>query len=152
MTKNLFIGIIGLISGPIIENVEKYLFNDWDFVKFLISLVIIDTAAGVWKHWKYKTLSADAWGKVISKIISYGFILVLAHILTHFTVDGEIVIGFSWLDEAIYSALVVKEGISIFQNVGAINPNLLPKWLLTRMIQFDENGKFLDTPIDKTQS
>lgn len=145
MTKNLFIVMFGLISAPIIEHIEKYLYNDWDFIKFLIPLIIMDTIFGVLKNWKYGTLSSDAWGKVVWKFISYTSLLILAHILTHFTVDGNVVVVFTWLDEAVYSALMVKEGISIVENLGAISPTLLPKWLLIRLKQFDETGKFLNT-------
>ena len=144
MTKNLFIIISGVISAPLMELIEKYLFKDWDFFKFFFPLIIMDTLLGVIKNWKYGTLSNDAWGKVLWKMLTYGFILILAHIITHFTVDGQVVIVFSYFDEAIYSALVIKESISILENLGAVNPNLIPKWLLQRLKQFDTSGKFSD--------
>lgn len=144
MTKNLFIAIAGIVSAPVLELFEKYLFGDWDFFKFFFPLVVIDTFCGVLKNWKYGTLSSKAWEKVLWKLLTYGIILILAHIITHFTVEGKVVIVFSYFDEAIYSALVVKESISILENVGAINPNLVPKWLLQRLKQFDTSGKFSD--------
>ena len=144
MTKNLFIVLSSIITAPIMEQIEKYLYSDWDFFKFFFPLIVMDTAAGVIKNWKYGTLSNSAWGKIIWKLLTYGFILILAHIITHFTVEGKVVIVFSYFDEAIYSALVVKESISILENVGAINKNLVPKWLLQRLKQFDTSGKFSD--------
>lgn len=148
MTKNLFIASVGVATAPILEMFEKYLFNDWDFFKFFFPLIVMDTILGVAKNWKHGTLSSDAWGKIFWKLLTYGFILILAHIITHFTVDGKLVIVFSWFDEAIYSALMVKESISILENLGAINENLVPKWMLQRLKTYDTSGKFV---VDETE-
>lgn len=142
MSKNLLIVLAGTISVPVLELIEKYVYSDWDFFKFFFPLIIMDTVLGVAKNWKYGTLSSKAWGKIFWKLFSYGFILILAHIMTHFTIDNQVVIMFSWFDEAIYSALMIKEGISILENLGAINENLVPTWLLNKLKYFDANGKF----------
>ena len=42
--KNLkLISLISIPLAPIMELVEKYVFGDWEFAKFLIVLVVIDT-------------------------------------------------------------------------------------------------------------
>ncbi len=142
MGKNLIIIILGAISAPILSLIKTYIYDDWDFFKFFFPLIIMDTVLGVAKNWKYGTLSSKAWGKIFWKLFSYGFILILAHIMTHFTIDGQVVIVFSWFDDAVYSALMIKEGISILENLGAINENLVPTWLLNKLKYFDVNGKF----------
>ena len=49
---------------------------------------------------------------------------------------------FGWFDDLAYSAIVVREAISIIENIGAINNNLLPPWILKRLRQFDSTGKY----------
>jgi hypothetical protein len=41
-----------------------------------------------------------------------------------------------------YAALLVRESISIIENIGAIKPDLLPKWILKRLKSFDDKGQF----------
>ena len=41
---------MALPIAPILEFIEKYVFGDWEFVKFLIVLVVIDTVLGFIKN------------------------------------------------------------------------------------------------------
>ena len=38
--------LMALPIAPLLEFVERYVFGDWEFVKFLIVLVVIDTSLG----------------------------------------------------------------------------------------------------------
>lgn len=134
--------IATFLSFPIFKIVEKYFFADWEFLKFLFVLVIGDTVLGFYKHFKHKTLSSKAWGKIINKLISYGSLLIVSHVLGSFTIKGETIHSFGWLHTLVFASLMVKEGISIIENIGAINENLVPKWLLKKLKEFDKNGKF----------
>jgi len=139
------LGIILFVSpclAAILTFVNKYIFNDWEYAIFLVIAIAIDTLLGFYKHFKRGTVSSSAWGKILSKIISYGSILTIIHILSHFTVDCEQVKIFAWIETIAYSALMVKEGISILENVGTINEKWVPTWLLKKLKEFDETGKF----------
>ncbi len=143
MTKFLTIIIMAVFLTPINGVVEKYFFNDWEFLIYLFLMIVIDTILGFLKHYKRGTVSSKAWGKIITKLISYGSLLIVGHILAGFTVQGDCITSFNWIRTFVYTSLMVKEGISIIENIGAINESFVPKWLLKKLKEFDEQGKFL---------
>lgn len=142
MTKNLYTIIVATVFTPVIEFLEKYAFCDWEFLRFLIILMVIDTITGIIKYWKIGDISSAAFGRILMKIISYMSVLIIAHVLSHFTIAGKMVGLFAWVDNLAYSALIAKEAISILENLGAINPKWIPTWLLKRLKEFDANGHF----------
>ena len=140
--KALIILSISLALSPIIGFIEKYYYDDWEFLKFLIILIVGDTILGFLKHMKTKTLSSKAWGQIIYKLISYMSLLIVAHIFVSFSINGSPVNIFDWFEKLVLTSLIVKEGISIIENIGALNQNIVPKWILTKLKEFDKNGKF----------
>ena len=48
------IALIALPLSPLLELFERYVFGDWEFVKWLIVLVCVDTVLGFVKHWLSK--------------------------------------------------------------------------------------------------
>lgn len=109
----------------------------WDRTVSILQLVIIDTFLGIWKHAKKKTLSSDGWGKVTTKVIIYWlFIKVVNHIVQ--------IKYLEWTGDLLLSGLLVREAISIIENMGVIYPGIIPGWILKRLKQFDENGKILE--------
>ncbi len=144
MSKIIAFLTITLFLTPINGVIEKYFFNDWEFLIFLFIMIGLDTVLGFLKHYKRGTVSSKAWGKIISKIISYGGLLIVGHILAVFTVQGDNITSFNWIRTFVYTSLMVKEGISIIENIGAINQSFIPKWLLKKLKEFDEQGKFLN--------
>ena len=123
---------------------DTYIFSDWQFVIFLFSLVIVDTILGTYKAWKSKTIESRAYSRLFEKILLYSGVLVTSHILISFPISGAPNGFFGWCDDVLYCAMIVREAISIFENVGEIKPDLLPKWILSRLKRFDESGEFKD--------
>lgn len=140
--KPLMILLISLAISPFIGFVEKYFYSDWEFLKFLIIMIAGDTLLGFLKHWKCKTLSSNAWGKIIFKLISYMSLLIVAHVFVSYRIGGELMPFFGWFEKLVLTSLLVKEGISIIENIGAINESFVPKWLLAKLKEFDNTGKF----------
>jgi toxin secretion/phage lysis holin len=134
--------MISVAFTPITGLVEKYLFNDWEFLIYLFIMIAFDSLLGFLKNWKRKTLSSKAWGQVIFKLISYMSLLIVAHIFVSFRIGGVKVELFDWFEKLVLTSLMVKEGISIIENVGSINETWVPKWLLNKLKEFDETGKF----------
>lgn len=139
---NKYIILLSLPMSLLIRLFEKYIFNDWHFFIFLSVLVALDTLLGLIKHWKLNTLSSKGFGDFFTKFINYVAVLVVTHVLKNFEIGGSSNIIFSWVDDAIYSALVLREAISILENAGAISPGLLPNWILKKLKQFNEDGSF----------
>ena len=123
---------------------DTYIFSDWQFVLFLITLVVVDTVLGTYKAYVKKTLESRAYARLFEKIMLYGAILITSHVLISFPISGTATGLFDWVDDVLYCAMMVREAISIFENVGEIKPNLLPAWVLARLKKFDESGQFKD--------
>jgi toxin secretion/phage lysis holin len=105
-------------------------------------MIAIDTMLGIWKAWKYSVLSSSRFGGMIIKSVLYAFFLIVVHNLTNFSTNELTKSLFLWVEELCYAALLVREAISIVENIGAIKPDLLPKWILKRLKSFDEKGQF----------
>ena len=124
--------------------VEKYLFNDWQFLSALFVLILLDTLLGIWKNLKTKSLSSRGFAGFFEKRGLYASFLIVTHVLITFTVDGKAVGVFAWIDNVFYSAIMVREAISILENIGAIKPDLIPAWILAYLKKFDASGKLSD--------
>jgi phage-related holin len=131
-------GCLSIIS----EFVNEYMFCDWQFFTYLTILMFLDLILGVWKHIILETISSAGWGKAIKKFVIYGIVLILAHVMENYSINGTKNILFAWMPIMMYSILMVKESISILENIGVIYPNFIPKWLLSKLKEYDKNGKF----------
>lgn len=123
---------------------NSYVFSDWDFLPFIVVLVVLDTFTGVWKSFKRNDFSSYSFGGFMTKVILYAVYLFVVHNLTNFSNKDTVKEIFSWVEQLGYAAIIVRESISIIENIGAIRPNLLPKWILKRLRHFDDNGNFIN--------
>lgn len=142
MEREKFIIILATCFATMKTFIDQYLFSDWEFFMFLSVLVWTDLFLGVWKHYKLETISSKGFGKAIEKFIIYGVVLILAHVLCRYTVNGTTNVIFAWMPNVLYGVLVVKESISIMENIGVIYPNVIPSWILKKLKEYDKNGKF----------
>jgi phage-related holin len=120
---------------------ETYVFDDWQFFASLSVLVALDTLTGIVVHFRKKDLSSSAFARLFTKVLIYACVLILTHSLKQFTVDGQTNVVFSWIDSVMYSAIMAREAISILENIGEIQPGIVPKWILVRLKKFDETGE-----------
>ena len=122
---------------PILGAIDKYIFGDWEFVKFLVVVMVLDTVLGLVKHIIRKDVSSKAWGMISRKVIIYAAVLVLAHVMCNFKIDGEVVESFIWFRNFACSALMVREAISIIENVEEICPGFFPAWVIKKLNGFN---------------
>jgi phage-related holin len=132
--------LIASISFPFIEIINRYIFDDWQFVAFMGILIFLDTMLSLIKHWKAGTIESSGFAKFFIKVLVYGCVLILTHILTHFEVNQKENVVFTWFSQVTYSAIMVREAISILENLAHIKPDLIAPWILRRLKKFDENG------------
>lgn len=132
--------LLSAMGAPLLAIVEKYIFSDWEFLFFLFVLMFLDTATGIWKHWLKGTVSSQGFGGVIVKTIVYGVFLIVIHVFVSFPKKPLVAELLVWLENVGYLAIIVREGISIIENLEAIKPGLIPKWLTKRLKDFDEHG------------
>lgn len=131
------IAIITLPISPLVELFEKYVFGDWEFVFFLLVLIILDTVLGFIRHWIAHDISSRAFGMIARKLLVYSSVMVLGHVMSRFSVAGEPVDSFVWFRYFACSALMVREGISIIENLEDIMPGFFPAWVIRRLKGFD---------------
>ncbi|OUJ68667.1 bacteriophage holin [Hymenobacter crusticola] len=120
--------------------VEKYLFSDWDFLSFLLVLILVDTVMGVQRSWKLRTVSSRGFSRIFIKLCLYANMLILSHVMTHFTVRGNPNVLFQWFDYFMYSCMMAREGLSILEHIAFIEPRMVPKALRLRLAVIADEG------------
>ena len=124
----------------ILEGIRNYFAQDalisYKLIVSLIYLILIDTFFGVWKHYKNKSLSSSGWGSFATKIIIYwGFYIVARNIAGIPFLD--------WSGDLLISGLLIRESISIVENMEKMKPGTIPPWITKRLKDFDDNGNFI---------
>lgn len=132
--------LVAIPLSPIVDLIEKYIFKDWEFLKFLVVLIVVDTLVSWVFHLRQKDFSSKGIGMIFTKLFVYACLLVVAHVLGGYTINGESTETFTWFRSLICTALIVREAVSIVENSGKINPNLVPSWIRKYLRDFDENG------------
>lgn len=128
-----------------LDVLQTYVFKDWGFLIGLLIVVIVDTFLGVWKAFVKHELSSAAYSKFFTKIIVYACFLLVVHALTSFPIDGEKNNYFDWFKHVAYSALMVREALSIIEHISYLSPNLIPTWIIKRLKDIDDDGKLNDS-------
>ncbi|MEL6558354.1 MAG: phage holin family protein [Bacteroidota bacterium] len=141
LLKTPYFLLLSITSSGLFYFIEKYIYSDWEFVIYLIIMITLDTVLGMAIAYKNKEISAVGFNKVIIKLITYGVLLIVTHILHSFKINGDTNQLLGWFNYLAYSAIMIRETISIVENLIRIKPNALPKWLIERLYKFDDTGK-----------
>ena len=137
-------GAISSVLSFVIMIIDKYVFNDWEFIAMLTVLIALDTLLGFYVAFVKKDVSSDKFAKLFTKIIVYMVMLICSHSATHVKANGNEIMILAWLDSVIYSGIVVREILSLFEKCAIIQPSLVPQWIIKRLKQYNETGN--DTP------
>ena len=132
--------VMGLPLSFVADFFEEFLFNDWIYLKFLVSLIVIDTILSWVYHFIKRDLSSKGFSMIGLKLLVYFSLLIMANIASSFTVRGSVVEGFGWFYTLVCTSLIIREAMSIAENAAKINPTLVPKWIRKYLSDFDENG------------
>ena len=132
--------LVAIPLSPIVDWIEKYIFRDWEFLKFLVVLIVIDTLVSWVFHLRKKDFSSKGFAMIMTKLFVYSCLLIVAHVLGRYTIDGQVTTTFTWFRSLMSTALIVRESVSIVENAGKISPNLVPSWIRKYLRDFDENG------------
>lgn len=143
MTKLSFVLLVSLPITGIIEFIDAYIYSDWEFARFLVTLIIVDTVLSVIKHLLHKDASSeDFWKGTSKKVFVYMLLLIVANVMSNFAVNGHHINATSWIGDYLCVAMLVREAISIIENSNAIYP-WLPVKVLKRLKDFGENGEYI---------
>lgn len=137
--------------APIVDLFEKYVFSDWEFVRFLIILIAIDTLLS-WGYHLFieRDFSSKGFSQIFMKLIVYSILLILAHVMSSYRVNGEPSTTLIWMRSLICTALIIRESISIVEKLVKLNPKLVPSFILKYLKEFDKNG-FIENPPKKNR-
>ena len=139
------IPMIAITSLPltIVTEGTKYLFQDWEFAKWIAVAITIDTILGVWKHLIHKDASSESFfSRFTRKIVIYIFLMILSNFASHATVGGTVVGPMQWIGTYLCVFMMVREIFSIIENIQAIYP-ILPKNFVKRMKDFNDSGEYI---------
>ena len=110
------------VVTPLFAFTEKYLFADWEFLKWLTVFIMLDLVTGISKAVKKKEV-VTSYGirRTVVKALQYGIFLIVIHGLDSFEVKGEKTEVFGWIVTGAYSFLMGVEGKSILENIVALD-------------------------------
>lgn len=137
MRQALIFVILGWFFAPFAQWFKEYVFDDFEFLKFLFVICSVDTALGFFKAVRMKSVSSRGFAMVFNKVIIYSAALICSHVLVNFTVHDKTYTVFSWVDTVIFSAIIVREAVSIFENIALIDPTFVNGRLLKYLKDFD---------------
>lgn len=134
-----------IVALPLSIGVEimRYVYQDWEFAKWIGMAVAVDTLLGILKHLVHKDASSESFfAKFSKKIAVYILLLILTNILTNFTVNGSTVGATDWMGTYLCVYMLVREAISVMENANAVIP-IFPKSFIKRFKDFNENGEYI---------
>lgn len=137
--------MIAITSLPITIVTEgfQYVYQDWEFAKWIVVAITIDTILGVWKHLIHKDASSESFfSRFTRKIVIYIFLMILSNFASHATVGGTVVGPMQWIGTYLCVFMMVREIFSIIENIQAIYP-ILPKNFVKRMKDFNDSGEYI---------
>lgn len=127
-SPKILFGTLLFSMTQIPELIEKYIFGDLGFAKWLVLVLILDLVTGVTKVWVnegYKKVTSKGLRDTVSKCIQYGALLIVTHILTHFEIKEKVILGhLEWLNKLTFEFLIFIECKSVYENIVKINPRL----------------------------
>lgn len=147
MKKKMYrLPVISLVIAfplSIIADILKYVYQDWEFAKWIAVAVVIDTILGIVKHLVHKDASSEGFFvKFSKKILVYILLMILANVLTNYTVGGSVVGTTQWMGTYLCTYMMVREAISVMENANAIVP-IFPKSIIRRFKDFNDKGEYI---------
>lgn len=145
-------GVFATILELVRKVTEKYIFADWEFLTFLFILIVIDTSLGLWKAYNKGEICSKGFSLLFRKLIAYCMVLILTHIVTHYTVEGYQNEVMNWFDNFVFASLIIRESISILENIAIIYPNIIPNSILKKLNRLDGGFRFKSNNHEKSQN
>jgi phage-related holin len=122
------------VITPLFAFTEKYLFADWEFLKWLTVFIMLDLVTGIAKAVKKKQV-VTSYGirRTVVKALQYGVFLIVVHGLDSFEVKGEKTDVFGWIVTGAYSFLMGVEGKSILENIIVLDNRFDAKYFIEKV-------------------
>lgn len=110
------------LTTTVLTWIEQYVYRDWEFLKFLLVLMVLDLLTGVLNAFlKKEAVTSFGFRKTVLKAVQYGVFLIVMHVLSSFTINGETQSIYHWVTQGAYIFLLGIEGKSILENIAKLN-------------------------------
>ena len=118
--------MISIVSLPlsIVADFSQYLYQDWEFAKWIAVAIVVDTVLSVWKHLIHKDASSEQF-------------------FSKFSVHGSVVGATQWIGTYLCVFMMVREVFSCVENIQAIYP-ILPASFVRRLKDFNDKGEYIN--------
>jgi phage-related holin len=139
----------GYILAPVGRILTELGFkNELIFLICLIVLLFLDTLTGVLKAIYHKNFSSRSLRNTPIKILLYICLILASFALAYYIHDISPTTG-DWLKSGIFSSILLVEFVSITENIAMLSQvylgkNVVPKYILKIMKDFDENGVYIN--------
>jgi phage-related holin len=114
------------LAATLVATFQKYIFGDFEYVKWLLIVVLLDLITGITKAWiqekTHKAITSKGLRMTVVKFVQYGAFLVVTHVLANFQVNGAGLPAFSFIDSWAFFLLMLIEIKSVYENIVAIDP------------------------------
>lgn len=139
--------MMALPLGPILMWLDRNgLLPDGSIVLGVAVLVLIDTIVGIWASVKKgRKISSHRAKGVVKKMVLYLVLIEAVTITMHHMGDNQIK---DYLFSVATTALMIRELISITENVSIIHPSLVPAWVRRKLADIDDDGKLNNSTKD----
>lgn len=138
MLSPTFVGV-SMSLGLVKTFVSTYVFSDWKFAAFLFVVVGFDTALGVLKAIREKSLDTKGIGLFLEKIVLYCAVLAVGHVLVNYKIAGMSGQDLGYIRNTLYSAMLFREVLSILKHGASKYPGMFSQ-VLKYFKGYDQNG------------
>lgn len=119
---------------------ERYIYNDWKVISSIAIFVVMDTCLGLYKGWKYRKLSSKHFSRFFEKVIAYFCLLVISHHIGDYSAHQWAEPVLNTVAGSLGLGILIREAISIIENIEIIRPGTVPKYVSDKFNLFDEQG------------
>lgn len=127
--------------------IKEYIWDDYKYVGFLAVIILVDTITGVMaSRWGRKEpITSKKMQGMIIKIILYVCYLISIHVALNFKIDGEVAKVFDFLKTILYTYPIVRELLSIDENMDVLGYSIFPKVLREKLRDFGNKEEITST-------
>lgn len=125
---------MGIYGTQLLYFVERYIFNDWDFLVSLSLLVLFDTCLGAVRAVKERRFS------VRTGMVGFGLkvVILACTIVAIGVIDNSRIAGDSswfkgYIDAGAFAIMLGFEGVSVLRNLYSLKPMPVIEWLLKKL-------------------
>jgi hypothetical protein len=124
--------LMSTIIVSILEFINKYIFHDWVYIKFLAIAMLLDLITGGRRAWlEGNLIISKGLRKTVDKGIQYFAFLIICHVLTYVQVEGQVHHYLDWLPRVSCIYLILIEAKSVFENIYKIDKKLNLNYFIT---------------------